>query len=238
MTRALKMLALVVLVVVPLLVSLGFWQLQRAGEKRELLAAQEAQRALPPRPLAELGGTDLPQFRAVIVRGEYDRERYWLLENRIVDGRYGYELVSPFILLSGDTLLVHRGWLPGDASRRQWPDIATPAGVLTLTGRVDHGFGEGFELAGAQVQNGWPRRVQWLPRERAEQALGTALPGFVLRLRAGEPGMHTQNYQSVNMSPQKHIGYAVQWFGMAIIVGLIFVVQLWRQWRVRQEDRT
>lgn len=225
-------LAAVVAVTVSVLLGLGFWQLQRADQKSERLLEQAKQQSLPPFEVASLE-QGLPEFRAVVVRGRFDTERYWLLENRIHQGRYGFELVSPFVVTSGETLLVHRGWLPGDGSRRVLPNVETPAGDVVLTGTIDSGGVVGFELAGAEESNGWPKRVQWLPTERAMLALGLELPDLLLRLREGEPGMYEQTYSVVNMPPQKHVGYAVQWFGMAAIITFLFLLRLWRQYGSR-----
>ena len=225
-------LAVVVAITVSVLVSLGFWQLQRADEKHELLLEQERQRNLPPLDVVSLD-QELPEFRAIVVRGRFDAARYWLLENRIHQGRYGFELVSPFVVTSGETLLVHRGWLPGDVSRRSLPRVDTPAGEVVLTGTIDHGGAVGFELAGAEESGGWPKRVQWLPTRRAAQALAVEVPDVLLRLREGEPGMYEQTYSAVNMPPQKHLGYAVQWFGMAAIIIFLFLLRLWRQYGSR-----
>lgn len=225
-------LALVVAVTVIVLMRLGFWQLQRAEDKQQLVQAQAQQRELPPLRLESLTGS-LPEFRAVTVRGHFDSQRYWLLENRIYQGRYGFELVSPFSLIGGGTLLVHRGWLPGDSSRRALPEVVTPEGELELSGTIDRGGAVGFELAGAEEHPGWPKRVQWLPSERAAIALGVAVPDLLLRLNQGEPGMYTQTYHAVNMPPQKHQGYAVQWFGMAAIIVFLYLLHLWRQYASR-----
>lgn len=225
-------LAVVVVVTVAALLSLGFWQLQRAEEKHRVLQAQADQQALAPLPLESLS-ENLPEFREVTLRGHFDQHRYWLLENRIHQGRYGFELVSPFSLADGATVLVHRGWLPGDRSRRQLPVVETPVGQVEITGYIDQGSAVGFELAGAEEDAGWPKRVQWLPSERAAAALGVALPDVLLRLKDGEPGMYTETYHAVNMPPQKHQGYAVQWFGMAAIIVFLYALRLWRQYTAR-----
>ncbi|MFT5033048.1 MAG: surfeit locus 1 family protein [Bermanella sp.] len=221
-------LALLVVIMAAVLLGLGYWQLQRADEKRTLIQAQAQQRDLPALRVAS-SSQILPEYRAVIVRGRFDAARYWLLENRIFRGRYGFEVVSPFTLTDGSSLLVHRGWLPGDRSRRELPQVDTPSGELELMGFIDQGGATGFQLAGASEDAGWPKRVQWLPAEQAAAALDVRLPDVLLRLQEGEPGMYTQTYHAVNMPPQKHVGYAVQWFGMAAIISFLYVLRLWRQ---------
>ncbi|WP_372747311.1 SURF1 family protein [Litorivivens sp.] len=221
-------LALLVAFIVPVLLTLGFWQLQRAQDKQQVLQQQQAQQMLPPLVLNNVRA-DLPEFRAVTIRGRFDPVRYWLLENRIHNGQYGFEVVSPFELENGDTVLVHRGWLAGDRGRRLLPEVQTPDGLITLTGFLDRGGASGFSLGEEETGEGWPKRLQWLPIARAEQHLGKPLPNLLLRLERGQPGMYTPTYSAVNMPPEKHTGYAVQWFGMAAIIIALFGWHLWRQ---------
>jgi len=223
-------LALVVGAMLPVLLTLGFWQLERADNKRNVLARQQAQQALPPLALNSVRG-ELPEFRAVTVRGRYDTVRYWLLENRIHQGQYGFEVISPFVLTSGETVLVHRGWIAGDSGRRSLPEIATPGEELSLSGVIDSGGASGFSLGEEAATDGWPKRLQWLTTERAERELGVTLPDLLLRLERDEAGMFEPTYSAVNMPPQKHTGYAVQWFGMAAIIVTLFGWRLWHQYR-------
>ncbi len=229
-------LAVLVSAVLPVLLVLGFWQLERADNKRDVLARQQAQETLPPLILESVRG-DLPEFRAVSVRGRYDTARYWLLENRIHQGRYGFEVISPFVLANGETVLVHRGWVPGDRGRRTLPEIETPVGELSLSGKIDTGSASGFSLGEEAATDTWPKRLQWLTTERAERELGAALPDLLLRLERGEAGMFEPTYSAVNMPPEKHTGYAVQWFGMAAIIVMLFGWRLWHQYR-SQGDRS
>ena len=229
-------LALLVSAILPVLLTLGFWQLERADSKRDVLARQQAQQALPPLTLNSVHG-ELPEFRAVTVRGSYDPERYWLLENRIHRGQYGFEVISPFALANGDVVLVHRGWVPGDRGRRELPAIETPAGELSLSGVVDSGSASGFSLGEEATSDTWPKRLQWLTTERAEHELGATLPDLLLRLERGQAGMFEPTYQAVNMAPEKHTGYAVQWFGMAAMIVILFGWRLWHQYRSQGDRR-
>lgn len=225
-------LSLLIAVTVPVLLSLGYWQLERANHKRTLLALQTLEQAKPALAVDSLK-QPLPEFRTIQVRGRYDTERYWLLENRIHQGRYGFEVLSPFVTDRGETILVHRGWVPGDRSRRTLPEVETPAGLVSLTGVIDAGTATGFALGEEVVSPGWPRRVQWLTHNQAEQALDTSLPDLLLRLERGQPGMYTPTYSAVNMPPEKHTGYAVQWFAMAAVIAALY---LWRMWRLTKRS--
>ena len=88
--------SLVVLLLLPLLLSLGAWQLQRADEKSALLDRQEARRQAPAQAIGELEQSADLAFRRVLLRGYFDAEHSVLLDNRTRDGRVGVELLQPF----------------------------------------------------------------------------------------------------------------------------------------------
>ncbi len=231
-----KGLALLLFVLPPLL-SLGCWQLQRAEEKRAILADFEQRRQLPPQALATLetrGEAD--DFRPVLLRGRYHPERYWLMDNRIYQGRFGYEIMALFELASGGQVVVDRGWIAGDPGRRVLPQLAMPAGEVELRGEIYHAPGVGLALA-TVAEAGWPRRVQWLDLETARAELGESLRPYTVRLFEGEPGSLVVQRPVVNVRPEKHTGYAVQWFGMALIAVIFFLARfsnvfsraLWRR---------
>lgn len=81
---------LATVLILPVLVSLGFWQLSRADEKQALLDAAQARRGQPAVDVAQLEA--FPNYLPVYADGEFDSERYWLLDNRIRQGQFGYEI--------------------------------------------------------------------------------------------------------------------------------------------------
>ena len=117
--------SLVVALLLPLLVSLGFWQLARGEQKKLLMDSYAERRAGEPVAVAELLHSADPAFRRVSLHGHFDAEHSVLLDNRQRDGKVGVELLQPFLdQASGQWLLVNRGWLP-------WPDRRTPPAFST-----------------------------------------------------------------------------------------------------------
>ncbi|CAA0104805.1 Uncharacterised protein [Zhongshania aliphaticivorans] len=214
--------ALAITLMLPVLVSLGCWQLERADEKRDLLSDFEERRLLPAVNIAEL--TNYPNYRPVYALGEFDESRYWLLDNRINQGRFGYEIMAVFKLNNGRELLVDRGWVEGDASRRTLPAINTPSGVVKVTGELYRSVEKNFSLGEEQQLSDWPRRQQWLDIDAANQEFPSLLTTS-LRLDSNSPGALQIKRMVVNVTPAKHTGYAVQWFGMALALGIIFILR-------------
>ncbi|HXR01486.1 MAG TPA: SURF1 family protein, partial [Pseudomonas sp.] len=87
---------LVVLALLPLLVSLGCWQLGRAEEKRVMLANYAERRLAPPIAAQLLSSTADPAYRRVQLRGSFDPEHSLLLDNSTREGKVGVELIQPF----------------------------------------------------------------------------------------------------------------------------------------------
>jgi len=213
---------------------LGVWQLDRAQQKLALLAAIEAEAARPPVGNADLSGTLL--HRRVTLRGTWVAERTVWLDNRPMDGRAGFYVVTPLRLAGRtDAILVQRGWAPrSQADLRQLPPLATPAGEVEITGRLAATPSRLYELGegstGAIRQNLDPAAfavesgLALLPLTVVQTAPAAADDGLLRHWPAPDLGLH------------KHYGYAFQWFALcALIIGLYVWFQLLRP-RLRRQS--
>lgn len=210
------------LLIVPLLMGLGFWQLERKGEKEVLLAQWSA-----PVEIKNLSDRNLKGFDRVRIEGVLDQQRWFLLDNQIRDGAVGYEVIGVFQPASGSgSWLIALGWTAATADRSRLPEIALPAGMLELTARLDRPS-TGLQLVEPVWQNSWPERVQQLELERFEARLEERLSHWLLRPEQEVLTGKSVNWQPVVMPPERHLGYAVQWFGLALAWGLM-TVWLWR----------
>ncbi|TXS93692.1 SURF1 family protein [Parahaliea maris] len=231
------------LVLLPVLVSLGFWQLQRAEEKRELAAMFAERQAQAPAPLEQLWGLSPDQlaYRPALLTGEFDPDHYLLLDNRIHQGQFGYEVIALLRLPDGERAVwVNRGWVAGDPARRSLPGVVQPAGTQRIHGAIYVAPGEAYLLGEQQLTGDWPIVLQSMEEEAAEvlgQRLGVSLFPWTVRIESTEPAALMADWPLVNISPAKHIGYAVQWFCMALALLILFVLRssnLW-QWLRRRE---
>ena len=216
--------AVLVLTLLPLLMSLGFWQLARATTKEQALAAFDLQRSAPPLPLAAVDLSDASPLtgRRVELRGHYLPANAFFLDNRVFRGHVGYELLMPFADASGRIALVNRGWLQAPPTRDKLPPIATPDEALVLQGRLY--FPGTAKRPALYATAGWPSVVQAIDVEAlAAQAGVQAFPYLVL-LHPGQPGVTEADWPHVNMSPARHRAYAVQWFLLAAGLLVVFAV--------------
>lgn len=204
---------------------LGVWQLDRAAQKNALQAALDERRALPPLPAAELASTETQaeaqHHRAVVVQGRWLADHSVYLENRQMNGRPGFYVVTPLQLSDGTAVVVQRGWQPRDmAERTRVMAPPAPAGTVTVAGRIAPPPGRLYEFEG--TASGPIRQNLDLVAYAAE--IGLALrPLSVVQ----EDGPLTLADGLVRQWPQpaagvhKHYGYAFQWFALAtLILGL------------------
>lgn len=218
---------LVTLLLLPLLVSLGFWQLDRADQKRALQASLERGRAAPPLDLNS-GQPDYASavHRRVVANGRYDAGHQILIDNQLRDLRQGYQVLTPLLLEdTAVAVLVDRGWVPASADRAELPDLGVPEQPRRVEGVLDKGPSVGLRLGPfAEPGQGWPLRVQYLDFPALSEALPYRILPYLIRLDPAAADGYRRDWQPVrDMGPETHVGYAVQWFALAATLLAIFV---------------
>ncbi len=210
------------LLMLALLLSAGFWQLRRADEKRAV-AVEQAYRADKPVLIlqpdtAESASLERWRHRLARVRGHYVGDRQYLLDNRTHNHAAGYHVLTLLRLENSDVhLLVNRGWLPVGPDRRQLPDLAVGEHPVSPNGMIVDLPASGLLLGESGYHdNRWPRVVQHLDLDRIQAPLGKPLLPFVLRLAPDAEFGYAREWQvRTGLSPERHVGYAVQWFALA-----------------------
>lgn len=216
------------LTVLMLLLSLGFWQLGRGEQKRQLLLQQQLAMSAAAMDLNQQGVRDIDadRYRSVVVSGQYDTAHQFLIDNQVMDGKSGYLVMTPFILTQQNTaVLVNRGWVALGDDRKQLPDVGFRSDKLTIAGRINRFPSVGFKLDGMeQPSPGWPAVVQVVDSRLLADKLGYAIQDFQVELDASAAhGLHREWKTSVAIPPEKHQAYAVQWFGLALALSFLFV---------------
>jgi len=225
---------ILVLIFLPALIYLGFWQLDRAEHKRKLLSFYEQQRQQAHTALAELDASGKTKYKNVKIKGKYDIDHYWLLDNQPRQGKPGYEVIMPFYfddaIGNNRTLLVNRGWIKAEVDRSRLPLIETTAEQvvingylypLTINAVIRH------SLSDLDVE--WPKRVLQLDNQAAATALKKNIDTMMLRIDEDNVGSYVTQWPVINTQPAKHLGYAVQWFAMSIALVLLYAWLLFRE---------
>lgn len=212
---------LVVFLLLPLLVWLGLWQLERGEQKRDMLARQDARQQAAPVGPERIEQMDDPTYARIHLQGSFDAEHSFLLDSRTRDGQVGVELLQPFQdEPSGRWVLVNRGWIPWP-DRRIPPKFDTPERPLKLAAWVYAPSGKPFVL-NRRMAEGWPRLLNHVDVETIWQLLGRDGIGYELRLEPG-PTAYRADWPITSMKPQQHLGYAVQWFALAAALLALFI---------------
>ncbi len=218
---------LLTLVLLAVLLSLGRWQLQRADQKRALFDAF-AKGADATRPI-ELSTPPLPRYQHIEARGRYDGSRQILIDNMTsADGRAGYFVVTPFALAQGGWVLVNRGWVPVGASRAALPAVDVAGDVRRVLGRADHLPSPGIRMGGAAaLRPPYPAVANFPSHPDIARLLRetswTHATELVL-LDADQPDGYVRQWQPPGFPPLRHTAYAVQWFGLASALAVIYLV--------------
>lgn len=224
-----------------LFVGLGTWQLQRADDKQALIAAIERGADAPAVALPQESGALAERaWRRVRVQGRFLAGRQFLLDNRIHEGRAGFDVLTPLLRPDGRAVLVDRGWVPAGPRREPQAPIALDApGSVTVTGRLwlpEAGLALGPALAPvAGDEPRWPRLVTRVDYAAMGRALGRDLVPAVVRADGEAPWVLTPRPPAPAFGPARHYGYAVQWFALALTV--VAVTLILRLRRRRKDDR-
>lgn len=221
-------------------VSLGYWQLGRAHEKQALFDAfmQGSQDTVD---ATGLGFGELARYQHVRLRGAYDATRQILLDNMpSVTGRPGYRVLTPFERADGrGWVLVDRGWVPLGATREDLPDVTVGVREREVSGILDVLPIPGMRVgpAAAPGSADWPRVLLFPTEADVESALGVDVESRIVLLDAGAPdGFERKWRPALGFGPERHLGYAIQWFAFALVAMVIFIAVNLR--RVSAEPRT
>jgi len=232
---------LATLVGVALTASLGTWQLSRAAQKLAIQSALDSRAALPALSTADLArdaeAAISQHYRPVRLRGEWLAARTVFLENRQMNARVGFYVVTP-LQLEGrpEAVLVQRGWVPRDLRDRSLlPAIVTPPGPVEVQGSIAPPPARLYEFD--SVATGAIRQNLDLPGFAHETGLRLA-PLSVQQhdsAATANDGLLRQ-WPRPAVDVQKHYGYAFQWFAMsALMAGLYVWFQLLRP-RLKRHD--
>ena len=201
-------------------VALGNWQNRRADEKRELAARIE--RGLQDPPL-EIGAApiDAKNFalRRVAARGEFVARHDVFLENKVRQGRLGYEVVTPLRLGEAMHVLVDRGWIERGSQRAM-----TPIGTVRVEGlaleRLPHALELGG-LLGAERQN--------IDIDAFAKETGLRLQPVIIQEHAGPADGLVRQWPRADGDVDRHAAYALQWYSLAALAVALFVVLSFRK---------
>ncbi len=215
-----------------LTISAGIWQSQKAQVKRDLQARYDTQFQAPAQPLTRVDfNPETLRYRRVSVSGEFDAAHEVLLDNRIYAGKPGYEVITPLKLESGaGYVLIDRGWVAQGLRRAVLPRVATPRGLQTIDGIATLPSGRYLELSSQTVAGKVWENLDF--KRMQAQLPQTLAPLMVVQLSPAQAGL-IQHWERPDVGVAMHIGYAFQWFAMAVAIVVIYGVLYVRSRKAR-----
>ena len=218
-------LTVIALALIALCVRLGVWQLDRAEQKEKLQAAVASGATLPVlelRPGMEF--SPALRFRKIVVKGRFEPDRQILLDNQTHEHRAGVHVLTPLRVRDSETrVLIDRGWIALEPSRTHLPDAGAPRGEVEVHRIIDTAHPPPFMLgAASRAGPAWGRLWPYLDFDYFSRHAGYRVQPYLIRQDPADPHGYVRVLPTVEMSPAMHIGYAIQWFGFAVVAFGVF----------------
>jgi surfeit locus 1 family protein len=216
-------LAVLALVFFCLFTALGVWQVKRANQKKILLKSFTERTAHAPLSAQDLSYSTDWRFYRIQLQGRFDNTHTFLLDNKIRDGKIGYEVYTPFKAKHLATLLlIDRGFVPIGINRQTLPAIKAIEGEVTINGLLNLPPTYAAQKELYETLN-WPLRVEFINLSLLANVLNKQLFPYLISLNPEDPAAYPIKWQITVMGPERHMGYAVQWFALALTLLVLFV---------------
>jgi surfeit locus 1 family protein len=208
---------------ISLTIALGFWQLGRADYKRALQTRIADFARQPPVNISqhEFRLEDI-LLRRVEVRGRFEPHHAVFLDNRVHAHQAGFHVIMP-LRMAGDSkyVLVNRGWIAAGRERTRVPEVKTPEGEVVVRGLAVAPTERFIELSSKVAEgNIW----QNLVIERYRQATKLDVQPFILQQDEPADDGLVRDWPAVDLKRNMHLAYAVQWFALAAMILIYYVV--------------
>lgn len=216
------------IVVAVIAMQLGNWQLKRAAEKHELGERIAHFSASEVAELRSASGVPPPVWSQVRLRGQWLADAVLYLDNRVHERRPGYHVLMPLRLPDGSTVLVNRGWIAAGFDRSALPVPITSSEEVELAGRVTVPEKDPFSL-GDSPRDG--ARWQYVDLAAYREASGLAVAAWVLQQTSDSPDRLVRDWPAPDLGEDKHRGYALQWYSLAVLALALTGFYVFRSFR-------
>lgn len=214
-------------VCVGFLTALGFWQLSRAQQKETLLQAFNERKHITPLTSARISQPGDWRFYRTTLTGRFDNQHSLLLDNKIFHGEVGYEVYTLFFAQGiKQPLLIDRGFIPKGEERKILPKIKPIIGSVEIMGMINLPpayFALGGMLDTVDQEQG-VTRVEYINLTELDEYLHLSLFPYIVTLAPNQPYAYKTEWQIITMPAEKHRGYALQWFALALTLLILFFV--------------
>ena len=207
---------------VPITISLGLWQIERANEKKVIISNYD--KLLVSTPIALQKEQPLENWQPIETVGAY-QDLVIYEDNAINSGKAGFKVYHLFQNGDGTFIFVHRGFIERNLIKNNLPRIDTPVGKKNIKGttlfKQNNTFVKNIEESDIRIIQEFNTSVLI---ERFPILKDRYLHPFLFNLDVRDADKFQPIEKPVNMTAAKHIGYAIQWFGLcaALIILTIY----------------
>lgn len=219
-------------------VSLAQWQTHRAEQKEALALLADQQRRLPPLVLTSPISKDIQlERRDVALQGEFINEWPMYLDNRPHNGVAGFYVLMPFRLKGSDLhVMIVRGWQARNPNNRlSLPPLRTPSGNLKVLGVARHQLDKVLQL-GAPEPYAKAAIIQNFDLQEIQKQTKLRFADFFVEQTSAIDDELRRDWPQSIVGADKHRAYAFQWYALAIMAIIFFVVTGFRRGKDKQQS--
>ncbi|GLR71397.1 SURF1 family protein [Agaribacter marinus] len=223
-----SLVTIVAIICIVIMFLLGFWQLDRKQQKEVRLAQIEKGSQVSPVELIDVANTPEKyiDYKAEVLG--IATPSLFYVDNKIHEGKAGYHVLQAVNTDLG-YVIVNLGWVNGVSEQRALPVVAPLTGNVVLTGMIAVPQLNVFISETNDRFGEFPARIQQLDLAIISQHLREPVLPFVLLADTKSQSSFIREWQPVVMSPDKHLGYAIQWFGLGVAGLTVFLVSAIKQ---------
>ena len=213
--------SILILATMAFLASLGFWQLDRADQKRTIEASIQKANTGVVELIVNQNELLNKEYYEVRLQGSYISDKQFIYDNQIVDQASGYYVLTPFVLTGqSNAIMINRGFIPWNGRRDQLADIAVDYAPREIKIQVSKPI-KRIELKTSDISNQFPVLIQAIDFDVIEEISSTSFVRVIGLLDPSSADGFVRKWEPYTGSIEKHIGYAIQWFLMALVLGII-----------------
>ena len=203
------------------LVSLGFWQLERSDDKRSIEASIKQANTGSVELIKKEEGLQSKEYYEVRLQGKYLSDKQFIYDNQIVDQVSGYYVLTPYALEGqSKAILINRGFIPWNGRRDKLADIVIGQENREIKVQISKPI-KRMELKPSEVGIQFPALIQSIDLQDMADRAKVDFSSVIGLLDASASNGFIRKWEPYTGSIEKHIGYAVQWFLMALVLAII-----------------
>jgi len=213
--------AALIIATLALLISLGFWQLDRADEKRAIEDQIASANSDDVEIVASTEFLKEKEYYHVRLQGLYIDDKQFIYDNQIVDQISGYYVLTPLVL-KGDSkaVLINRGFIPWNGRRDKLADIDIAGRLTEVKVQISKPV-KRMELEASELTGDFPVLIQALDLDEISTIASLDFASVIGLLSPESDNGFVRQWEPYTGSIERHIGYAIQWFLMALVLAFI-----------------